>query len=293
MTVEIVMPFWGDVSLFKAAVSSILDQSDPDWKLIIIDDAYPSTDPEAWVTSLNDSRIQYVRNDKNVGVTANFQKSVDLATQDRLTIMGCDDRLRPDYVARIRELSQRFDADIIQPGVVVIDDEGLECIPLADRVKSFIRPRHRGPVEIKPEALATSLSHGDWMYFPSLSWKTSRIRQFGFQPQFEVVLDLALAFDLIRSGGSLVLDDEVVFEYRRHSSSVSSWKAVDGSRFDEERAFLAQSAQSFAALGWNRAARAARWRWTSRLNAVVSIPKAIGQKDRRALTTLFRHSFGK
>lgn len=293
VTIEIAMPFWGDINLFKNAVQSVLEQTDPDWHLIIIDDAYPSEEPERWVTEIGDQRISYVRNSVNTGINANFQKSLDLATQDRITIMGCDDILLPEYVARVRQLAAISPADIIQPGKIVIDEHGEPCLPLADRVKRWIQPSRPTPFELTGERLTASLSHGDWLYFPSLSWNTQRAREFGFHQEYRVVLDIALVFDLALSGSSLLVDDVPVFAYRRHRSSVSSAKAIDGSRFIEERTYLNSAADRFAARGWRRAARAARLRWSSRLNAAVALPQAIMSRDGAAIRTLLRHCFGR
>ncbi len=293
VTIEIVMPYWGDVDLFKTAVESVRAQSDPDWRLTIIDDAYPSTEPEQWVRRLADARIHYLRNERNVGVNANFQRAIELASEDRLTIFGCDDVLLPEYVARVRGLAAEHDADIIQPGTKVIDEHGVEYLPLADRVKSWIRPRFHGSLELSGEPLAKSLSRGDWMYFPALSWKTERLKQLGFRANYLVVLDLALALDLAMSGGSLVVDDQVVFGYRRHQASVSSWRAVEGSRFTEEREYLLGVAEQFDQLGWHAAAREARLRLTSRLNAVVALPKALASGQWAAVRSLGRHAFGR
>ena len=35
------MPFYGDVEQFKRAVTSVLEQSDPDFRLVVVDDGYP------------------------------------------------------------------------------------------------------------------------------------------------------------------------------------------------------------------------------------------------------------
>ena len=40
---DVVMPFYGDPGLFRAAVESVLAQSDGDWRLVVIDDVYPDT----------------------------------------------------------------------------------------------------------------------------------------------------------------------------------------------------------------------------------------------------------
>ena len=39
------MPFYGDVAQFREAVTSVLDQSDPDLRLVVVDDCYPDPTP--------------------------------------------------------------------------------------------------------------------------------------------------------------------------------------------------------------------------------------------------------
>ena len=41
MTVDILFPYYGDVSMMKQAVLSIVRQTNPDWRLIVVDDGYP------------------------------------------------------------------------------------------------------------------------------------------------------------------------------------------------------------------------------------------------------------
>ena len=40
MTVDILFPFYGDVAMMKEAVRSVLRQTNPDWRLIVVDDGY-------------------------------------------------------------------------------------------------------------------------------------------------------------------------------------------------------------------------------------------------------------
>jgi hypothetical protein len=207
-----------------------------------------------------------------------------------MVVMGCDDLLEPDYLARLRELLTRHpDVDYVQPGVGVIDDEDRPILPLADRVKGFYRPRRADELELTGEDLARSLLRGNWTYFPSICWRTQTIRRHGFRPQYEIVLDLALQLDIALDGGTLLVDDDQTFLYRRHAASASSTAAVDGSRFDEESAFFRDAAARTAALGWRRAARAARLHLSSRLNAVTQLPAALRASGLRGARPLMRH----
>lgn len=292
MTVDVMMPFYGDVDQFKLAVQSVVDQSAPDWKLTIVDDRYPDSEPEKFVRELKDERIHYIVNETNLGISANFQKCINLATLDYTTIMGCDDILLPHYIERLETLiTQNPTVSYFQPGVAVIDDQGHRIRPLADKVKARLRARHPTRAILTGEELAISLLRGNWTYFPALCWKTNILREFGFRQDYRIVLDLALQLEIVLAGGSLLVDDDIAFEYRRHKESASSWAATDGSRFVEETALFAEAGQKMAAIGWAGASKRARWHLSSRLNAVTKIPTAIVARDWTSSQALLYHVF--
>lgn len=94
-------------------------------------------------------------------------------------------------------------------------------------------------------------------------------------------------------GGSLVLDDTVVFNYRRHSTSVSAVTGPDGSKFRQERTLFREIEKAARERGWVKAARAARNHTTSRLNALTELPGAIAKGNRVGRSTLTRHVLGR
>lgn len=293
MTLDILMPFYGRIDQFRAAVQSVRTQTDTDWRLVIVDDVYPDISAGEWARRLDDPRITYVRNERNLGVSGNFNRCVSLIENDFAVIMGCDDVMRPRYVERIAELRSLYpNADLLQPGVSVIDQDGAPSHPLPDRVKTLLRPRGPYPRLLAGDDLAASLLRGNWCYFPSLVWRGDRLREFGFREDRRVVQDLTLIMQIVLDRGSLVLDDEVVFDYRRHAESVSSRGGVDGSKFAEERDVFYEAADACAALGWRRAARVARRHVPSRLNALSELPAALGSGDPDGRRALLRHVFG-
>ena len=69
---------------FKEAIVSILEQTYPNWELVIVDDASPE-DLNSVVREFDDSRIKYYRNDKNIGaenVVENWNKCLNYAKGD-------------------------------------------------------------------------------------------------------------------------------------------------------------------------------------------------------------------
>lgn len=292
--VEVLLPFWGDPGYLYEAVASVQAQTDPDWSLVVVDDHYPDPAVADFFARLDDPRVRYLRNETNLGISANFERCRQLATGDLVVFLGCDDLLHPTFVARARAVLAEFPrAAMLQPGVRVVDGAGTEVRPVADRTKDLLRPRASRPRELSGEDLATSLLRGNWLYWPSLVFRREWIAERTFRLDHAIVLDLALVLDVVRAGGTLVLDPEVTFSYRRHAESLSSTAAVDGSRFRDDRRYFAEIADHLDRDGWSRAARTARRRWISRLHAVTLVPGALrGPGRRRSLHHIWTHVTG-
>lgn len=289
--IDIVMPYYGDVPMMQGAVRSVLAQSDPRWRLTVIDDGQEPGVPE-WFADLTagEPRVRYERNEHNLGITANFQKCLSTAEAEFVTIIGCDDEMLPDYVGTVLAMFQAHpEAAMAQPGVEVIDEAGAVVMPLADRMKRGVfAPRIKGLQIMAGEKLAASLLRANWMYFPAICWRTKVIQAVGFDPAFTIVQDLKLTLSLVKAGEALVVSDHVSFRYRRHLASQSSAQAVDGSRFSEERRFFLAEADRMKTLGWNRAARAGRRHLASRLHAATLTPSAAKRGDVAGLAKLAR-----
>ncbi|TPV52176.1 glycosyltransferase [Pseudarthrobacter phenanthrenivorans] len=295
MALDIFIPYWGDVDYTREAIDSVLAQSNADWLLTIVDDAYPGTAIRDYVATLDDSRVTYVRKDTNEGITENFRTCVALATQDVVVVMGCDDALLPNFVDVVLAAHKSFpEAWIIQPGVTVINEAGETVTPLTDVVKNrLVKPRGGGARLVSGENLAVSLLHGDWLYWPSLAFRRDRLRNFDFRDGLPVIQDLGLVMDMVLAGAVLLIEPEVCFAYRRHTSSASGAKLLDGSRFEGEREYFALAAQLCEAKKWRLARRAALLRLTSRAHALLFVPLALKQRRPDTLKRLVGHAFGR
>ena len=292
MAIDIMLPFYGNSGHLREAVASVLAQHDPDWRLTVVDDAYPDPSAAAWVADLADPRVSLIRNTSNLGVSGSFQRCLELATEDWVVIMGGDDRMLPHYVARLHEVTAAHpDVALVQPGVRVIDERGEPALPLVDRVKELLRIRVDQPTPIDPETMTASLMRGNWMYFPANAWRRELALRHGFEPRYEVVLDWLLMLHLLQDGHPALLDPEVTFEYRRHAESVSSGRAFDMSRFHEEKALVLTMAEMTRRRGWKRATRNARWHTTSRLHALMTLGRRLLAGRVKGSGALVAHAF--
>lgn len=292
--IDVLLPYYGTPALAQQTVRSVLDQDSPDWRLVVVDDAYPDPAFGRWVQDLRHDQVTYLRNETNLGVSGNFRRCVELATADHLVIVGGDDILLPHYVRTVEGcLRHHPDVALVQPGVRVIDQHGDATRPLPDRVKRWLTPRGTGERIVSGESLVTSLLLGDWMYFPAITWRRDLLQLHPFRQDLHTTLDLALLLDLAFEGHDFLVCDVEAFGYRRHSSSASSVEARSTARFAEERAIYAAAELRCRTLGWRRAARAARAHPTSRAHAALHLPHALASGDRSALRAFLHHTFGR
>ncbi|WP_375474537.1 glycosyltransferase family 2 protein [uncultured Nostoc sp.] len=95
--VTIAIPTYNRSELLKASLESVLAQDYQDYQVLVLDNA-SDDDTEAIVRSFTDSRIIYVRNEVNIGIFGNWQRSVELNTSPYLSILSDDDVLLPNFI---------------------------------------------------------------------------------------------------------------------------------------------------------------------------------------------------
>jgi glycosyltransferase involved in cell wall biosynthesis len=100
-TVSIGLPIYNGERYLRQALESILAQSFGDFELIMSDNA--STDATGAIAreyAARDSRIRYVRNERNIGVSRNFNATFRLATGRYFKWAACDDLIDPTLVEK-------------------------------------------------------------------------------------------------------------------------------------------------------------------------------------------------
>jgi fermentation-respiration switch protein FrsA (DUF1100 family) len=213
-----------------------------------------------------------------------------LAEREYFVIMGADDLLLPSYGKVVGSLVNQYpEAALVHPGVEVIDENDLPHLPIVDRVKGFLRPR-LSVVELRGEAAAASLLRGNWLYTPAVAYRRDSVIDPPMRTGLDAIHDLALVVDILIRGGSLVVGQEPAFRYRRHSNSHSSSHARNGQRFLQEKTYFVNIEKELLQFAWHGAARAARRRLLSRLNALIQVPGALRSGNRAVAGSLLGHA---
>jgi glycosyltransferase involved in cell wall biosynthesis len=100
---SVLMANYNNGEYISEAIESVLNQSFPDWELIIIDDNSNDNSVEKIGKYLNDSRIRFIKNKKNVGYTTTLIKLVSKARSKIFGTLDSDDTLTPDALKKLLE----------------------------------------------------------------------------------------------------------------------------------------------------------------------------------------------
>jgi len=275
------IPFFCNLDYLQVALRSLIGQSDPQWTAIVVDDASPEGGAEAAVAALGDVRVRYVRNEKNLGVAANFNRCLDLgaAEAEIVTVFHADDMLEPGYVATIRAAHRMVPtATCVAPRVTVVDERGMPSRTLGDSVKRLLWPRHLPTTLVGDDGLAR-LMHGLFFYCPSVSYRVDLLPEPRFDDRWQQVMDLDLYARVLLDAGSIVLVPDRVYRYRRHGATMTAQNSRSLVRLEEEVAVCREVSAAARNKGWARSARAALLRLTVRLNGLLEAARLAANRQ--------------
>ncbi len=112
--VSIGLPVWNGEDFLQDALDSLLAQSFEDFELIIADnDSTDRTEAICREYASHDKRIRYYRNEHNIGLQANTQKVLDLATAAYFMWACHDDLWDRSYLAKMVDQLDHSDSLVL------------------------------------------------------------------------------------------------------------------------------------------------------------------------------------
>lgn len=123
-TISIGLPVYNGEQYLEKAIKSVLDQTYPDFELILCDNASADRTGEICRQyAEQDKRVRYHRNEENVGAARNFNLSVELARGEYFKWMAHDDFIAPTY---LEECIKIYQADpelvLVYPKTLDVDE---------------------------------------------------------------------------------------------------------------------------------------------------------------------------
>ena len=112
----VLMPTYNVGPYVKEAVESVLNQTFTDFQLLVVDDC-STDDTVAVVRSLSDPRIRLVENERNVGLSENLNRGLELIDTELFARMDGDDIALPHWLAsEVAALDANPDAGVCGGG---------------------------------------------------------------------------------------------------------------------------------------------------------------------------------
>jgi glycosyltransferase involved in cell wall biosynthesis len=122
--ISVILPTYNRAQVLQRAIDSVLEQTEPDFELIIIDDG--STDETSdLLASLIDPRIGVIRSDTNRGGNWARNRGVEHARADLIAFIDSDDCYLPEKLASVLALSFEYPlVDVWLDSFIVHDHPG-------------------------------------------------------------------------------------------------------------------------------------------------------------------------
>jgi glycosyltransferase involved in cell wall biosynthesis len=130
--ITVIIPTFNRAHCLSESIESALAQEYPHLEVIVCDNASTDSTPGLVRKYLNDTRFRYERNDRNIGLVANFRKAIGLVNGDFFMYLGDDDYLTDTrFVTKaVRLVRERPDIVMVYANGQVLNADTGQMTPL-------------------------------------------------------------------------------------------------------------------------------------------------------------------
>lgn len=215
--VSIVMPAYNAGQYIDATIGSVLNQSEPNWELIVVDDC-STDDTRDRVRRLteSDSRIRLVTLDKNFGGPAGPRNvGVGEARARLVAFLDSDDIWHPEKLSvQLNAVTDEASAFICSAMIDFTDDRRLRFWPIADASKQ--------EVSYFQQSVRAQIPTSSVLVSRELLLKTP----FREEPAYKAVEDYHCWLRILQLVGHCVKVDAPLLWYRKSEGQISGSKLM-------------------------------------------------------------------
>lgn len=170
--ITIGIPTYNRATLLKRSIQSALDQNCPNLRIVVADNASNDSTPSV-VKSFQDPRIDYLRNETNLGLYRNWNRILETNKSTFCCILPDDDELRPGFAQEtVAALETHPSAALAVAQVCIIDMDGQ-----VHRPRSELLPEGFMSGE---EYLYNLVDGRNWVLLPAgIMMRTAALEQIG------------------------------------------------------------------------------------------------------------------
>ena len=293
----IVVPFFSDEKYLKEMLKSIAAQTSDQWVCLVIDDSGCTNEAELTVRSMGNPKITYIKNETNLGLGKCWNTGLEymIRTFDPtvVAVVHADDVLEPQFVeVSLGGHTDNPSAVAVHTAVTVVDEQNEKRFSFPDFVKFHVAPyKHSRSISTTGDTGLASILRGNFVFCPTVSFKTNLISLPLFDSNWTQAVDLDLISRLLLQGQTIVGVPDFVYRYRRHPNNLTSQLTDTTVRFIEEIRFYKKISTDCAAIGFVQSAKMASRMTMVRLHILYRLLQKIVRMDlssSRKLVQVFR-----
>lgn len=218
--VSVILPVYNGEKYVREAVESVLDQTFPDFELIIIDDG--STDATSEILDrFSDSRIARLRNEKNFGLVGSLNKGLGESRGEFIARMDADDVSLPErFEKQVAYLVAHPEIGVLGTAILQTDNrgQGIAAVVLPETHEAILREMLSGLAVAHPTVMAR---------------RQVVLAAGGYNPNFGDAEDTELWSRLIFRTRFANLS-QVLHRHRLHNQSVTSRQFLERDRLSRQ-----------------------------------------------------------
>jgi glycosyltransferase involved in cell wall biosynthesis len=107
-TVSVIIPSYNYADLIPRCIQSVVDQTYPDWELIISDDHSSDNSLQKISTFRDNPKIQIYTNETTLGIYGNICAGISRSRGKYIKILMADDWLHPEYLIETTKLLEEY-----------------------------------------------------------------------------------------------------------------------------------------------------------------------------------------
>ena len=248
--VSVCIPAYNSARYIRATMESVLGQKYENIELVVVDDCSKDDTVEI-VRSVRDPRVRLVRNEKNLGMTGNWNKCLAEARGEYIKLICADDVLYEDSIEKeLGALLAHPEVTLAMSDTSLIDEEG-------KRTGCFKRYPGSGLLDGRKVA-KRALIFKSFFGAPcnTLFPRSSYERAGGFDPEFPYILDFDLWLRMACLGKIYVIHEELNGFRDRNDSNTGTLINSGRKTYNDEHRKLLKKHNALGVVHLNRFERA-------------------------------------
>lgn len=198
--VSISIPTFNHANVIADAIRSAMSQDYVNLEIMVLDNASEdATEEVVRSVSRDDTRVRYLRNERNLGMIGNFNACISAARGDFIKFLCADDLLEPGCVTAMVEALRCDPGAALVASARLLVDEGLS--PL--RVSGY--SRRAGWVD-GAEVMRSCFFRGNLIGEPTAVMFRRGNGLRGFRDDYRQLMDMEMWMHLMRSGGMVYIN---------------------------------------------------------------------------------------